>query len=1752
MLLLLALILPLTSFAFPFNSQPQTGTASNTEAFTPSPKLPNLLEPTVYHDFWFYVGQWLDNYAHWVANQFRVRVGSYTEGVLIPSVYAASSVGHADENTITYVDPAVTILKDGSYEYMTSFGKYVLMPTKIMSAYTISYTTPSGNTVVQSSIMLLTDGRSYTEFPSVQFSQNKSKHLVLNDHFSATTDISDKGTIVGEAVLTVQFSKSAYPKITVALNFPTHPVDVSCTNHTKCKYASYWDDHALGQYQWVWLIGPDVQHAKLESKTKGDIAFSQVTSNLNDAPSQSASFQDDREQSGWFADWHEVGQTNIQLSPQTVLGQSAVIVLFPLNLSYIDPTFGLASTGSTSYPTAKSITAVGNAQIDTAQSKFGGASILFDGTGDCLTLADSAAWFLGTNAFTIDFWVRWATISADYEALAVQHTDSDNSYYFRMAPYAARKFEIVQQVAGVETTILQLDSNPNLVVDTWYHIAFVRSGNTWYVFQNGVSLGSASSTASLANLTGVLSIGGNNYWDIWYLNGWIDEFRWSNGIARWTAAFSGSLPAARYDRDSYANLLAHMDGTDTSTTILDDVVTGQAIATQATLADSNAAVSSMSFYSHAAGNFRAAIYSSTTPAIANGVSCNGNSTGATATCTLTSNPANSLVIVTTGAITTAAVQSVDFSGVSGTYLTGVSQSTVSRGEVWWAYLYSSGNIVVTVTWATSTRRAITAQSFTGTAISSPFEGTATNSGSGASVQTTTVTVAAGTTGRRIFNAVTCSRTANAAASCTIAPTVGAEITENDLAGTSGARSMSAESNYYDSSNQTAMEATATQASATLSWTSIGTAILPSTNTTAPNAVQLDCPDTAASATAWTTVLVGSCTPNSLTLAAGAYWLVLQWNPGAAYLAGPSYTAGSAGNGNRIDMAYAAFPASWNKAGATNSETYSLYVTYSTTQNLSATLSSSGSGSESVTRALVESRSGSSSGSGSESATVQKVLARSFSDAGSGLVSILATISGYRTNSDVGSGQESLARLLTSNQAPSSSGSGSETISTLKTITRTFTDLGSGMESLAQIFGHNIGLTDQGIGTETLSRLFASGRSVSDTGTGSESTLIFKALQRTFTDLGSGLESVLRVLGIVRTPTTESGSGSESVNILQTLSRANSISGSGAETLTAQQLLGRMVLDAGTGLENLISQIMGQASVTDTGAGQETLNRLFTGGRTAQELGSGTENISAQQMLQRTLADLGSGLDAVMRLFVASRSSTESGTGLETVSAGTVLQRIMSDTGSGLESLVRQVIFGRTGTDTGSGTETVTSQTGLSRVISDLGSGLESLAQIFGKGVSLTDQGTGIETLSRLFSGGRSATDVGSGLESLIRQLIFGRSTTETGTGTESVSAQQVLQRLTSETGTGLESVLRQITFGRGPSDVGSGSESTSITQTINRLLSDLGSGIENILRQITFTRTNSESGSGSETMSTQATLQKLLAESGTGIEVINIQIVFGRTVTDLGSGLESLTAILTTIGSYIANISDLGSGIETLSRLFAGTRSASDTGVGIEVSSVQLIFTRTLADMGSGLEFLARIITHTMSITDYGSGAETLSRLFAVRRGIFDLGSALEALTHLLTPYVPPSTGGAGGGVILKPLPTTVMVGAVFPRSIYFLLPGARVSQDITVTNPTNMARTVTVHYTVTNVATGKIVYQDTLHPTVSPGSSTYTTQVTVTETGRYRIDITATDGGTATAKQEFDISLWQVWQGPVLLWSIIAFVAAALILFYRKIQEEW
>lgn len=183
----------------------------------------------------------------------------------------------------------------------------------------------------------------------------------------------------------------------------------------------------------------------------------------------------------------------------------------------------------------KTVTANGNAQVDTAQSKFGGASCLLDGTGDYLSVADSADWDFGSGDFTIDLWFRGAVVTGAY-AFVSQWNGTGNQRSWELY-YDGSNLNFSWSTTGANGFSVARAWSPS--TNTWYHLACVRTGSTIKLFVDGTQLGAdGTNSDTIFNGTASLLVGADTGGTADFLNGWVDEVRVSKGTARWTANFT--------------------------------------------------------------------------------------------------------------------------------------------------------------------------------------------------------------------------------------------------------------------------------------------------------------------------------------------------------------------------------------------------------------------------------------------------------------------------------------------------------------------------------------------------------------------------------------------------------------------------------------------------------------------------------------------------------------------------------------------------------------------------------------------------------------------------------------------------------------------------------------------------------------------------------------------------------------------------------------------------------------------------------------------------------------------------------------------------------------------------------------------------------------------------------------------------------------------------------------------------------------
>jgi len=192
---------------------------------------------------------------------------------------------------------------------------------------------------------------------------------------------------------------------------------------------------------------------------------------------------------------------------------------------------------------AKTATVSGNTKTENTQSKFGGTSAYFDGSGDYLTFLDSDDWYFGTGDFTIDLWVNFAASPAGQNKTIMSQVQSAGSTYltFRLGTVAVGptcNLNGEGKISGV-TIINSYAYSGTIDSLLWHHIAIVRYGSVLNYYLDGVNIGQTTPAISFGNISAVLRIGTLTWGSpLQFFYGYIDELRISKGVARWTTNFT--------------------------------------------------------------------------------------------------------------------------------------------------------------------------------------------------------------------------------------------------------------------------------------------------------------------------------------------------------------------------------------------------------------------------------------------------------------------------------------------------------------------------------------------------------------------------------------------------------------------------------------------------------------------------------------------------------------------------------------------------------------------------------------------------------------------------------------------------------------------------------------------------------------------------------------------------------------------------------------------------------------------------------------------------------------------------------------------------------------------------------------------------------------------------------------------------------------------------------------------------------------
>jgi hypothetical protein len=191
------------------------------------------------------------------------------------------------------------------------------------------------------------------------------------------------------------------------------------------------------------------------------------------------------------------------------------------------------SNGSTTFvdnsPNNLTVTGAG-ASISTAQSKFGGASAVFSG-GNAITWPASNLFAYRLLPFTVEFWVYPNSVSSEY--IYAQTRSGDN--YFLIGISSGTLYLTFGSGGGSSI------SGGSISTGTWTNIAVVREGtgtNQTKLYINGTQVAAGTCNYDFSDTTFTPTLGRYTHTSAYVYNGYVDEFRITKGIARYTSNFT--------------------------------------------------------------------------------------------------------------------------------------------------------------------------------------------------------------------------------------------------------------------------------------------------------------------------------------------------------------------------------------------------------------------------------------------------------------------------------------------------------------------------------------------------------------------------------------------------------------------------------------------------------------------------------------------------------------------------------------------------------------------------------------------------------------------------------------------------------------------------------------------------------------------------------------------------------------------------------------------------------------------------------------------------------------------------------------------------------------------------------------------------------------------------------------------------------------------------------------------------------------
>jgi len=556
-----------------------------------------------------------------------------------------------------------------------------------------------------------------------------------------------------------------------------------------------------------------------------------------------------------------------------------------------------------------------------------------------------------------------------------------------------------------------------------------------------------------------------------------------------------------------------------------------------------------------------------------------------------------------------------------------------------------------------------------------------------------------------------------------------------------------------------------------------------------------------------------------------------------------------------------------------------------------------------------------------------------------------------TITETGTGSDSILARAIFNSIISETGTGTDSISaSLGGITYlgTIEELATGSDAVLARAIFRASLAESGTGTDTISARSAFGTAILESATIADTNLARLIARATLSETATGSDTESASLtarstlsesatitdanvGRISFPTviSETASGSDTDAASLTVNPAISETATGTDAVSARAIFLAAVAESST-ITDLISAIKGYfVAILESATGTDTFSAKYTTlpsvsetaaitdanvgfisfPTTISETATGTDTDSAQYITRPSIAESATGTETVSTLYSTNPSVAESATGTETVSPRYIANPSIVESASITDAVAARYIALPSIFESASGSDIIVGGLRFIGVIAESATGTETVAARYITNPFIAETATGSDTDAARLSAAGIISETATGTEAITARATFksdiseyssvveivrafftaAAQVSELATGTDQVSALRALAAAVAETATITDSLFARAVFIGRLQEAATAQDAVNAPgSTYNILMQELAEARDRAIAQAIFPVSLTETATGTETNSAAFIPRATITESATITDAVSALQAFAARILETSAASDSV------------------------------------------------------------------------------------------------------------------------------------------------------------------------------------------------------------------------------------------------------------------------